>query len=62
MKEEFSNKCTAISFFQNTGGTKVTYADISGFGNINYPDDFRDETQELLNSILDASLERKGLS
>ena len=62
VKEEFSNKCTAISFFQNTGGTKVTYADISGFGNINYPDDFRDETQELLNSILDASLERKGLS
>lgn len=40
----------------------MTYADISGFGNINYPDDFRDETQELLNSILDASLERKGLS
>ena len=62
VKEEFSNKCTAISFFQNTGGTKVTYADISGFGNIKYPNDFRDETQELLNSILDASLERKGLS
>ena len=29
---------------------------------IDYPEDFRDETQELLNSILEASFERKGLS
>ena len=40
----------------------MTFANISGFGNIDYPEDFRDETQELLNSILEASFERKGLS
>ena len=51
-----------MNFFQNKGGTKVTFANISGFGNIDYPEDFRDETQELLNSILEASFERKGLS
>ena len=40
----------------------MTFANVSGFGNIDYPDDFRDETQELLNSILEASFEKKGLS
>lgn len=62
VKENFSNDSAAVNFFQNTGGTKVTYANVSGFGNIDYPEDFRDETQELLNSIIEASLNRKGLS
>lgn len=62
VKEKFSQNAVAVNFFQNMGGTKVEYANISGFGNIDYPEDFRDETQELLNAILEASLERKGLS
>ena len=62
VKEDYSNDSAAINFFQNSGGTKVTVANISGFGNIDYPEDFRDETQELLDKILDASLKRKGLS
>ena len=62
VKEQYSQDATAVNFFQNKGGTKVTFANISGFGNIDYPEDFRDETQELLNSILEASFERKGLS
>lgn len=62
VKEQYSQDATAVNFFQNKGGTKVTFANVSGFGNIDYPDDFRDETQELLNSILEASFERKGLS
>ena len=62
VKENFPSYATAVNFFQNAGGTKVNFANISGFGNIDYPDDFRDETQELLNSILEAALERKGLS
>jgi predicted ATPase len=62
VKENFPNNLAAVNFFQNTGGTKVTYANISGFGNIDYPEDFRDETQELLNAIMEASLDRKGLS
>ena len=61
VKENISNECVAVNFFQNSGGTKVTFANISGFGNIEYPEDFKDETQELLNAILEASLERKGL-
>lgn len=61
VKENISNECVAVNFFQNSGGTKVTFANISGFGNIEYPEDFKDETQELLNEILEASLERKGL-
>lgn len=62
VKEQYSQDATAVNFFQNKSGTKVTFANISGFGNIDYPEDFRDETQELLNSILEASFERKGLS
>ena len=62
VKEYYSKDATAVNFFQNKGGTKVTSANVSGYGNIDYPEDFRDETQELLNSILEASFERKGLS
>lgn len=62
VKKQYSQDATAVNFFQNKGGTKVTFANISGFGNIDYPEDFRDETQELLNSILEAAFERKGLS
>ena len=62
VKEQYSQYAAAVNFFQNKGGTKVSFANISGFGNIDYPEDFRDETQELLNSILEASFERKGLS
>lgn len=62
VKEQYSQDATAVNFFKNKGGTKVTFANVSGFGNIDYPEDFRDETQELLNSILEASFERKGLS
>lgn len=62
VKENFLNSMTAVNFFQNFGGTKVSSANISGFGNIDYPDDFRDETQELLNAIMEAALDRKGLS
>ena len=61
VKENYSNEAAAVNFFQNDNGTQVTCANISGFGNIEYPTDFRDETQELLDAILNASLERKGL-
>lgn len=50
----------AIDFFQNSDGTKVSACNISGYGTIDYPDDFRDETQELLNDILMASI-KKGI-
>lgn len=62
VKEKYSQNATAVNFFHNEAGTKVEKANISGFGNIEYPVDFHDETQELLNEILEAALERKGLS
>ena len=62
MRENYSEKAVDINFFCNSGGTKVEHANISGMGNIKYPVDFRDETQELLDAILEAALERKGLS
>lgn len=61
VKDNYAKESASINFFQNLGGTKVESANISGWGNIEYPKDFRDETQELLDSILEAALERKGL-
>ncbi|XCP86916.1 AAA family ATPase [Roseburia hominis] len=61
VKNNYPRESAAVNFFQNIGGTKVESANISGLGNIEYPKDFRDETQELLDSILEAALERKGL-
>ena len=61
VKNNYNNEKAAINFFHNNGGTQVELVNISGFGNIDYPKDFRDETQELLDSILEAALERKGL-
>lgn len=51
----------SVNFFQNEGGTRVINKNISTLGNIEYPKDFKDETQALLDDILDAALERKGL-
>lgn len=61
VKNNYSKEFAAINFFDNTGGTTVWTANITGLGNIEYPKGFRDETQELLDSILEAALERKGL-
>jgi len=59
LKKNCDKEAVAISFFQNKQGTHVSACDISGFGTINYPDDFRDETQELLNDLMNAMLLRK---
>ena len=48
----------AINFFKNENGTKVETCALSEYGTIDYPDDFRDETQELLNNLIDASSQR----
>ena len=61
VKGLYSNKASAVNLFQNNEGTKVKHANISGYGDIEYPSDFRDETQQLLDDLLDAMIERKGL-
>lgn len=51
-----------INFFQNDGGTSVQKGMISGFGEIEYPNDFKDETQELLKELFRAVSKRKPLN
>ena len=59
LKENCGKDLIAINFFQNRQGTKVSLCNISGYGNIDYPDDFRDETQELLNDLMNAALKKE---
>lgn len=49
----------AICFFQNKGETEVKHCEISGFGSLDYPDDFRDETQQLLDELMNAALMKR---
>lgn len=58
LKENCDKSAIAINFFQNKQGTKVSMCNISGYGNIDYPEDFRDETQELLNDLMNAALKK----
>lgn len=59
LKGNCRNDSIAINFFQNKQGTKVAVCNISGYGNIQYPEDFRDETQELLNDLMNAALKKE---
>ena len=49
-----------INFFQNKCGTKISQGVLSGYGNLQYPEDFRDETQKLLDDLMNAALEKRG--
>lgn len=55
-----NDKDIAVNFFQNNGTTEVSQGIISGYGNLKYPDDFRDETQKLLEDLMKAALEKRG--
>ena len=46
----------AINFFQNKNGTKIKKGKLNSYGNLEYPEDFKDETQELLNSLIAAAM------
>lgn len=50
-----------LNFFQNIGGTVVKQGNLTDAGFLEYPEDFVDETQKLLNDILAARF-KKGLS
>ena len=49
-----------INFFQNKGRTRISQGKLSGYGNLQYPEDFRDETQKLLDDLMNAALEKRG--
>ena len=57
--EDVSSDKISICFFQNKGETEVKHCEISGFGNLDYPDDFRDETQQLLDELMNAALMKR---
>lgn len=57
--EDISSDKISICFFQNKGETEVKHCEISGFGNLDYPDDFRDETQQLLDELMNAALMKR---
>ncbi|MCM1158707.1 MAG: AAA family ATPase [Bacteroidales bacterium] len=48
-----------INFFQNKNGTRISKGILSGYGTIQYPSDFCDETQELINDLMNAALMKK---
>jgi predicted ATPase len=60
LKNNISEKNVVINFFQNNGGPKISQGVLSGYGNIQYPEDFRDETQKLLDDLMNAALEKRG--
>ena len=61
LKENCNSDAVSINFFQNKQGTRVQLCNVSDYGNIDYPEDFRDETQELLNDLMNAALKRNNL-
>ena len=52
-------KNIVVNFFQNKKGTQISQGKLSGYGNLQYPDDFRDETQKLLDDLVNAALEKR---
>lgn len=59
LTESIDEKQLVINFFQNKNGTQVYKGILSGYGNLQYPSDFCDETQELINDLMNASLMKK---
>lgn len=60
LKNNISKNDVVINFFQNKGGTKISQGEFSGYGSLQYPEDFRDETQKLLDDLMNATLEKRG--
>lgn len=60
LKNNISADNVVINFFQNKGGTKISQGEFSAYGNLQYPEDFRDETQKLLDDLMNAALEKRG--
>lgn len=56
LTEHLGEDQLVINFFQNKSGTKVELACLNSFGHFDYPNDFKDETQELINDLMNAAL------
>ena len=51
-----------VNFFENNDGTEVHKGTIDDYGNIEYPRDFKDETQKLLDELLNAARNKRKKS
>jgi predicted ATPase len=60
LKENITRERIVINFFENKSGTKVIKKEITSNGTIEYPDDFKDETQSLMDDLLNAMFEKRG--
>ena len=61
LKEYITKEKIVINFFENRSGTKVAKKEINSNGTIEYPMDFKDETQSLMNDLLNAMIEKKDI-
>lgn len=59
LKENIACERIVVNFFENKSGTKVIKKEITSNGTIEYPEDFKDETQRLMDDLLNAMLEKK---
>lgn len=59
LTEKIQNHKISINFFENKNGTNVIKKEITPNGAIDYPNDFKDETQNLMNDLLNALIEKK---
>lgn len=60
LMENIKEQDVVVDFFQNKDGTQVSLGKLTGYGGFEYPDDFRDETQQLLDDLMNATfLKRK---
>ncbi len=57
--ERIDSDDIVINFFQNKGGTQLSHGTLTGYGNLQYPEDFYDETQRLLDDLMHAALMKR---
>ncbi len=48
----------AVNFFENNDGTIVKEGKLDVYGNLQYPSDFKDETQKLLDELLNVAMKK----
>lgn len=59
LMERIDSDDIVINFFQNKGGTRLSHGTLTGYGNLQYPEDFYDETQRLLDDLMHAALMKR---
>lgn len=56
LSERVGHDQIAVNFFQNDNGTKVDEGILNSYGSLEYPADFKDSTQDLVNDLMNAAM------